>query len=589
MNYFPMERNRYFYGKLLTVRDFEAEQNYAINKRCLLNRVLQGAGVACGLGVTVDNDSTLTIESGMALDYEGHEIILEKPLLRKLQMIEGQETLGESSTAWLCMRYHEQEFEPVSAAGNEPGSRQFNMIKEDFALSLTAEHPDYVALLAAEGYENVNSIYHDDELTLVLCAPSCVCAGTEFDVSVLVVKNEQTPPVQFTLEGRNTFVENADQKIVISYHESPEEKRKVYFTKFPVRAQNISGIKSALMPDGGELNVELGSHHYRNPITLDAPVNLVANELAEQNYYRTVDSLEKQLSGTTLPIYLAKLELIHSAGGTFISSVTSLPLEQKLQPAVVSGGEPGEVAGLDLSFSTSVHSLEYWQKPEINTTVNKKSGTVNLDFGIPSPEQYDYTVSHGSVDIPLPGGNRVNTRYYSEEVPYGLGPGAVDVRLTVEFEEEDSKTTGLLVGNSEVFKKDKDVPKAEAAAVLYPERGTMKIGVWLHDDVKGSMIRVHYFASRPSMDTSVMAAQRFITVSITPEMARVARGEQVRLKAIVVGTEDKNVRWSVKESNGGSIDDNGFYTAPQMQGTYEVEAVSAADGNAKASAFVIVD
>ena len=27
-NFFPFERNRYFYGKLLTVRDFEVEQRY---------------------------------------------------------------------------------------------------------------------------------------------------------------------------------------------------------------------------------------------------------------------------------------------------------------------------------------------------------------------------------------------------------------------------------------------------------------------------------------------------------------------------------------------------------------------------------
>ena len=28
LTFFPMERNRYFYGKLLTVRDFEIEQRY---------------------------------------------------------------------------------------------------------------------------------------------------------------------------------------------------------------------------------------------------------------------------------------------------------------------------------------------------------------------------------------------------------------------------------------------------------------------------------------------------------------------------------------------------------------------------------
>jgi len=587
MNYFPMERNRYFYGKLLTVRDFEAEQNYAINKRCLLNRVLQGAGVVCGLGVTVDNDSTLIIGSGLALDYQGREIVVERPLLRKLQMIEGSEKLQDSSDAWLSIEYSEEQVEPVSAAGNAPGSSQYNMVREGFALRLSEEQPDYVSILNAAGMENVNVLYHDRELTLVLCAPSCVCGGSEFNVSVLVVKNSQTPPVQFSLEGRNSFVSNAEQMLSIRFNESPEEKRMIYFVDFPVHTQSISGIKASLLPGGGELNVEMGSHHYCNQISMDVPVNLVKDEREERVYYQTIDSLEKQTSGASVPIYLAKVELIHSAGGTFINSVTSLPLEQKVQPKTAASGEAGSEGG-DLSVTTSVRGLEYWQKPEVSASVNKSSGAVHFDFGIPSPEQYDYTVSHGSVDIPLPGGNRVNAHYYSDEIPYGLGPGAVDVRLTIEFT-DDSNTTALLVGNSEVFKKDKDVPRAEAAAILYPERGTMKIGIWLHDDIRENMLRVHYFASRPSMDSSVMASKRWVSVTISPEMARVGRGEQVRLKAMVVGSEEKGVTWKVKDSNGGDIDANGFYTAPQMQGTYEVEAVSKADETAKASAFVIVD
>ena len=587
MNYFPMERNRYFYGKLLTVRDFEIEQKYAVNKRCLTNRLLSGAGVACGLGVTVDNDSTLIVGSGMALDYEGHEIVVEKPLLRKLNMIDGQETLGDSKDAWLCLRYNEEEVEPVNAAGGTLGSRQYNMVREGYQLSVTAEQPDYVTLLTASGRENVNVLYQSDELVLVLCAPACVCADSEFVISILVVKNEQTPPVQFTLEGRNTFAETAEQCLLLKYNESTLEKRKVYFVDFPMRAQNMSGLKVSLLPDGGELNVELGSHHYRNQVTVNAPVQLVDNFEERTIYYRTVDSLEKRITGTSLPIYLAKLEIVHSAGSAFVSSVTSLPLEQRLT-AQADGEGLGGAGQREMSVSTSVHSLEYWQKPEVNAIWNAQNGSVNFDFGIPSPEQYDYSVSHGIVEIPLPGGNRVNARYYSEEIPYGLGPGAVDVRLTVEYDNDEDGTC-LLVGNSEVFRKKYNTPRVEAAAILFPERGTMRIGIWLHDDIIGSVIRVHYFACRPSMDSSALVAQRRVSVTVSPEMARVERGEQICLKATVVGTEDKNVYWAVKETDGGTIDGNGIYTAPQMQGTYEVEAVSAVDETARASAFIIVD
>ena len=56
-NFFPLERNRYFYGKMLTARDFETEQRYFNNKRRLLNRTLYGAGVVCGLGVYRNDDA----------------------------------------------------------------------------------------------------------------------------------------------------------------------------------------------------------------------------------------------------------------------------------------------------------------------------------------------------------------------------------------------------------------------------------------------------------------------------------------------------------------------------------------------------
>ncbi len=78
-NFFPIERNRYFYGKLLTVRDFEIEQRYHCSKRALINRLIPAAGVVCGLGVTASDESTLLIESGMALDYQGRVVVLEEP------------------------------------------------------------------------------------------------------------------------------------------------------------------------------------------------------------------------------------------------------------------------------------------------------------------------------------------------------------------------------------------------------------------------------------------------------------------------------------------------------------------------------
>ncbi len=77
------ERNKYFYGKLMTVRDFETEQRYFNEKRHLLNRLIHGTGLVCGLKVEVldaeieDGKLQIKLFPGVAIDCCGHEIVVE--------------------------------------------------------------------------------------------------------------------------------------------------------------------------------------------------------------------------------------------------------------------------------------------------------------------------------------------------------------------------------------------------------------------------------------------------------------------------------------------------------------------------------
>ena len=465
-DFFPLERNRYFYGKLLTVRDFEVEQKYMRSSSQLVRRLVYGAGVVCGLGVSASDDSTLLIESGMAIDYLGRMVTVEEPLLRKLQMIDGQETLKGKESAYLCLEYQETNREPVNAVGATSGeSRQYNITREGSHLFLSAQEPDYRALLEASGKENVSVLYSSDELTLVLSVPEAVCAGREFTVELLVVKNENTPPVYFQLNGDSGFVDSEDGRVHLEFRESPEETRRVYQVGFRLKARQMSDLQSAFLPSGGEIDLELGSHRYKNYVEVPAKCFLCRDtyQLAARN--RRIDNLEHRLKGRDIPIYLAKLELLHSAGSTFIVSVTNLPFTQRIaqESSTTDDGGPRTV-------TTSVRSLEYWQKPDVKASFQPSTGALHFDFGIPSPEQYDYAVSHGTVDLTLPGGMRVNRKIYSEEIPHGLGPGTVDVRLSIEFADHAAgDETALCFGNSEIFVKSKEknsVPWVEAAAVV---------------------------------------------------------------------------------------------------------------------------
>jgi hypothetical protein len=72
-------RNHYFYGQLLGVQSLELETAYTIRQRRLLNRLVLGYGVVCGLDVqlTPDGDE-IVITPGLAIDRHGREIIVAR-------------------------------------------------------------------------------------------------------------------------------------------------------------------------------------------------------------------------------------------------------------------------------------------------------------------------------------------------------------------------------------------------------------------------------------------------------------------------------------------------------------------------------
>jgi hypothetical protein len=75
----PFVHNRYFYGQLLDVHHFELEQSYFNQKRWLLNRLVTGYGVVCGLDVQLGEDGrSVVVLPGVAVDKWGREIVVPR-------------------------------------------------------------------------------------------------------------------------------------------------------------------------------------------------------------------------------------------------------------------------------------------------------------------------------------------------------------------------------------------------------------------------------------------------------------------------------------------------------------------------------
>lgn len=133
-------RNRYFYGKLLDVFHFELEQTYSNSKRWLLNRLVTGPGVVCGLDVTPTPDNKgVIVLPGLAIDRCGREIIVAEPSRpvelppmppyqadtakpenqARYQGRPERHVYCEDEYAHVVLCYHECESDPVPALGGD--------------------------------------------------------------------------------------------------------------------------------------------------------------------------------------------------------------------------------------------------------------------------------------------------------------------------------------------------------------------------------------------------------------------------------------------------------------------------------------
>jgi hypothetical protein len=83
-------------------------------------------------------------------------------------------------------------------------------------------------------------------------------------------------------------------------------------------------------------------------------------------------------------------------------------------------------------------------------------------------------------------------------------------------------------------------------------------------------------------------AGQAIVVATSPTSADIEPGSTLRFGAQVTGTADGSVTWQVVEPDGGTVDAAGLYTAPVIEGTFHVRAVSVASTKSNGSSVVRV-
>ncbi|MCM1565338.1 MAG: hypothetical protein NC238_05215 [Dehalobacter sp.] len=215
------EKNNYFYGKLMTVRDFETEQRYFDEKRHLLNRLLHGSGLVCGFeNLKIEfKDNKITIDfvdGGMALDCCGREIVVPANTLGKDVINSSGSTVSTLSDGSFLYLKYKPCYEGYVAAASNPSSCDERCcpgrVIEGFEVVVSNEAPDSMGIRCrAESSEDPNVIPDASEW----------------------LKNLEDEHKKCSLCGENqgskVFLVSADSDLTIKREDT--EKYRIFFTE----------------------------------------------------------------------------------------------------------------------------------------------------------------------------------------------------------------------------------------------------------------------------------------------------------------------------------------------------------------------
>lgn len=226
-DYNNFKRARYFHGMLMTDRDFREEQIYHNEKRKLLNRMLHGWGVVCGLEVKPTDPAgpNIIVESGMALDCHGNEIMVcEKQTVDLSEKFcqstkakheedicaEYREIKRGPTTLYVVVKYHESPTDPVpvyTPGGScEEKTCDYSRTQEGFCIEVWNHPPDRPPLGTLQSHEACKEPFPcppanccPDPHYILLATISC---GPRFDGSFgnLVTKKDKSAEIRYWVE-----------------------------------------------------------------------------------------------------------------------------------------------------------------------------------------------------------------------------------------------------------------------------------------------------------------------------------------------------------------------------------------------------
>lgn len=565
---FPFERNRYYAGKMLTSADFAAEQGYVNDKRRFLNNLMYGSGIVCGCNVYSLDDLSVFVESGLAIDRQGREIVIDTSVVKKLSAIPGFENV-DSNHVTLCLKYKEEQVHPVYSVNkqNSASDYEYNRIQEGYELFLLDTEETKAFFEMESEFLARGVLYQDSDYEIQLIMPATVCRNRYVKLQLKATKlstsdapfsfeaNVQTPSFLTTEGTHDLQIELSDmhllegESIVQEYwvfvQETKTAETSLILKKDSVKIRDVE----AVMDSDFSLKVLISDVN---------PRTLVNREIGKI-------SLELQNMGNIQDyICLADISLLRTEGAYIIEHIEEKSVKKYIE-------SPAQ---------NTIRSeyLDYFRGTERLGVALKAESPNNLEVAKKHSYDNKMQITTGTIEIPVGGKVKAGEIFYSGEVMHGLGAGTVYVEIGQEYMDEDKvkgfNTKSTVYGNVNLFPQaGKSMPRIEKAVKVLNDKGSFIAGISFAEDCDCLMISYRWvavkFANNDKFEIKENTEKQWIEAE-TPTVVLGTR--ESYFFGVKFHEMDKcSIGYEVSESDGGSITIDGVYTAPNKDGVYEIK------------------
>lgn len=571
----PFERNRYYWGKMLSSEDFLAEQSYMNRKRQFMNHMVLGSGILCGMGVSNLDDLSVLVESGAAIDAYGREIVIEESVVQKLSGIRGYEELsGEEAS--LCVRYKEEDVKQVYVMNRREGQPEYewNHTVEGYELCIVGRSALAGQPCLDEEFFVEGELLDTEDYQVIVRAPATVTRKKLFRITVEVrKKTDKKEAINFSRELQMPLFLNEDgtQELKVEQRELKLEEGQTARQHYWVLAKDTDLKETSLVARGFSLKI------------------MLTDTKPEELIQRTLGKLNLELQGfgeKTDLIRLADLSLIKTPRGYVIGKVYDEDARTFI-PLPVQEQKKEQYRSCFAEAVSGYRERGTWQAQEEEAQAKEKGSEATKEE--PSSTREIQTAS-GILEIPMDAYMKKGKVCFSEEIVHGLGSGNVCVTVGAKTEEDN-----VIMGDTSLFaREDPEVTWLLTAVKVFPKRGSFKAAVRLKGELKAVVLAMQWYAfkiqderSEERVKSAEMDAENG---SIAPEPGSVylEPKESCYIGVRFYNMKPCKLKYRVMEADGGTIEDDGAYTAPRKSGVYEISISCEENPKICTYAYVVV-